>query len=161
MMPIAIGVSGMMNIRACELHHCRGCHPHGAQWQSTEKAPMLLKRVSEDDLGPQSDQNLQSCPSSEFWVWFLGWEDLLEEEMATHPSILAWRIPWTEEPGGLQPMGLQRVGHYWETNPEPNGSNLMNNLWWVRRNSHCLHPSPSLQPSVFSPVRTYVIIREP
>ena len=41
----------------------------------------------------------------------LGWEDPLEEGMATHPSILAWEIPWTEEPGGLQSMGLQRVGH--------------------------------------------------
>ena len=41
----------------------------------------------------------------------LGQEDLLEEEIATHSSILAWRIPWTEEPGGLQSMGLQRVGH--------------------------------------------------
>ena len=41
----------------------------------------------------------------------LGWEDLLEEGMATHSSILAWRIPWTEEPGGLQFIGLQRVGH--------------------------------------------------
>ena len=39
----------------------------------------------------------------------LGWEDTLEEGMATHSSILAWRIPWTEEPGGLQSMGLQRV----------------------------------------------------
>ena len=43
-------------------------------------------------------------------VQSLGWEDPLKEEMATHPSILAWRIPWTEEPGGLQSMGLQRVG---------------------------------------------------
>ena len=42
-----------------------------------------------------------------------GWEDPLEKGMATHPSILAWRIPWTEEPGGLQSMGLQRVGHDW------------------------------------------------
>ena len=41
----------------------------------------------------------------------LGREDLLEEEMATHSSVLAWEIPWTEEPGGLQSMGLQRVGH--------------------------------------------------
>ena len=41
----------------------------------------------------------------------LGLEDPLEEEMATHSSILAWRIPWTEEPGGLQSMGLQRVRH--------------------------------------------------
>ena len=39
------------------------------------------------------------------------WEDPLEKEMATHSSILAWRISWTEEPGGLQSMGLQRVGH--------------------------------------------------
>ena len=39
----------------------------------------------------------------------LGWEDPLEEEMTTHSSILAWRIPWTEEPGGLQPVGSQRV----------------------------------------------------
>ena len=41
----------------------------------------------------------------------LGWEDPLEEGMATHSSILAWRIPWTEESGRLQPMGSQRVGH--------------------------------------------------
>ena len=42
---------------------------------------------------------------------FLGWEDPLEKEMATRPSILDWEIPWTEDPGGLQSMGLQRVGH--------------------------------------------------
>jgi len=41
----------------------------------------------------------------------LGWEDLLTNEMATHSSILAWEIPWTEEPGGLQSMGSERVGH--------------------------------------------------
>ena len=41
----------------------------------------------------------------------LGSEDSLEKGMATHSSILAWRIPWTEEPGGLQPMGSQKVGH--------------------------------------------------
>ena len=44
-------------------------------------------------------------------VQSLGWEDPLEEGMATHSSILAWRIPWTEEPGGLQSKGSQRVGH--------------------------------------------------
>ena len=44
-------------------------------------------------------------------VQSLGGEDPLEKEMATHSSILAWRIPWTEEPGGLQSMGSQRVGH--------------------------------------------------
>ena len=46
----------------------------------------------------------------------LGWKDPLEKEMATQFSILAWRIPWTEKPGGLQSMGLQRVGHDWATN---------------------------------------------
>ena len=45
------------------------------------------------------------------WVPSLGWEDPLEKEMATHFSILAWKIPWTEDPGGLQSTGLQRVGH--------------------------------------------------
>ena len=47
----------------------------------------------------------------ETWVQSLGWEDPLEKEMATHSSILAWKIPWTEEPGGLQYKGSQRVGH--------------------------------------------------
>ena len=57
-------------------------------------------------------QRLKCLPAmQETWVRSLGWEDPLEKEMATHPSILAWRIPWTEEPGGLQSTGLQRVGH--------------------------------------------------
>ena len=47
----------------------------------------------------------------ETWVQSLGWEDALEKEMATHSSILAWKISWTEEPGGLQSMGSLRVGH--------------------------------------------------
>ena len=45
------------------------------------------------------------------WIRSLGWEDPLEEEMATYSSILAWKIPCTEEPGGLWSTGLQRVGH--------------------------------------------------
>ena len=47
----------------------------------------------------------------ERWVWSLDWEDPLEKEMAPHSSILAWETPWTEEPGGLQSMGSQRVRH--------------------------------------------------
>ena len=47
----------------------------------------------------------------ENWVPSLGWEDPLEKEMATHSTILAWKIPWIEEPGRLQFMGLQRVRH--------------------------------------------------
>ena len=49
----------------------------------------------------------------EMHVQSLGWEYALEKEMATHSSILAWEIPWTEKPGGLQSMGLERAGHYW------------------------------------------------
>ena len=45
------------------------------------------------------------------WVQSPGWEDSLEEGMATHSNILAWRIPWTEKPGGLQSVGFQRVRH--------------------------------------------------
>ena len=57
-------------------------------------------------------QSVKNLPAmQETWARFLGWEDPLEKEMATHSSILAWRIPWTEEPGGLQSTGLQRVGH--------------------------------------------------
>ena len=59
-------------------------------------------------------KNLPAMQESlEMQVWFLDWEDLLEEEMATHSSILAWRIPWTEEPGWLQSMGSHGVGHDW------------------------------------------------
>ena len=57
-------------------------------------------------------QRLKRLPAmQETWVRSLGWEDPLEKEMATHSSILAWRIPWTEELGGLQSMGSQRIGH--------------------------------------------------
>ena len=57
-------------------------------------------------------QTVKSLPTmQETWVQSLGQEDPLEEEMATHSRILAWKIPWTEEPGGLQSMGSQRVGH--------------------------------------------------
>ena len=57
-------------------------------------------------------QSVKSLPAMwETQVQSLGWEDLLEEGMATHSSILAWRIPWTKKPGGLQSMGSQRVEH--------------------------------------------------
>ena len=54
------------------------------------------------------------------WVQSLGREDPLEKEMATHSSVLAWEIPWTEEPGGLQTIGSQRVGHDLATAQQPN-----------------------------------------
>ena len=62
-------------------------------------------------------QTVKNLPAmQETWVWSLGQKDPLKKGMATYSSILAWRIPWTEEPGGLQSMGLQRVGHDQATN---------------------------------------------
>ena len=61
---------------------------------------------------PLVTQTVNNLPAiRETQVQSLGWEDPLEKEMATHSSILAWEIPWTEEPGGLQSLGSQRVGH--------------------------------------------------
>ena len=61
-------------------------------------------------------QTVKNPPAvRETWVWSLDWDNPLEKATATHSSILAWRIPWTEESSGLQSMGLQRVGHDWET----------------------------------------------
>ena len=57
----------------------------------------------------QMVKHLPAMP--ETWVQSLGWEDLLEKEMATHSSILAWKIPWTKKAVRLQSRGLQRVGH--------------------------------------------------
>ena len=57
-------------------------------------------------------QMVKNLPAvKETWVQFLGWEDPLEKEMATHSIILAWRIPWTKEPGSLQSIKSQRVIH--------------------------------------------------
>ena len=61
----------------------------------------------------QLEKNLPAMQETQ--VQFLGWEDLLEKEMATHSSIPAWRIPWTEVPDRLQSMGSQRVGHDFKT----------------------------------------------
>ena len=62
-------------------------------------------------------QLVKNLPAlQETWIQSLGWEDPLEKEMATPSSILAWKISWTEEPGGLQSMGVQRVRNDWVTN---------------------------------------------
>ena len=67
--------------------------------------------------GSQMVKNLLAI--QETWVQSLGQKDPLEKEVATHSSILAWRIPWTEQPGRLQSMGSQRVGRDWATNTQP------------------------------------------
>ena len=88
-------------------------------------------------------RRLKHLPAmKETWVRSLGREDPLEKEMATHSSILAWRIPWSEELGGLQSMGSQRVGHDWGTSlslslsahPTKEKNILKTSLWLSRYN---------------------------
>ena len=74
-------------------------------------AVMKLKDPYSFELYPGGSDVKALPPMWEARVRSLGGEDPLEKEMATHSSILAWRIPWTEEPGGLQSTGSQRVGH--------------------------------------------------
>ena len=70
--------------------------------------------VQPSSLIAQLVKNLSAV--QETWVWSLGLEGTMEKEMATHSSILAWKIPWPDDPGGLQSMRLQRVGHDWAIN---------------------------------------------
>ena len=94
----------------------------------------------------------------ETWIWSLGWKDPLEEAMATHSGILAWRSPWTEEPGRLQSMGSQRVGYDWATKHSTQLRISANAYLWVVNFSsemvlvilalapYSFHPSPHCLP---------------
>ena len=73
----------------------------------------ICGKVCETSLVVQMVKRLPAMQETR--VQSLGWEDPLEKEMAAHSSILAWKIPWTEEPGRLSSMGSQRVGHDWAT----------------------------------------------
>ena len=79
----------------------------GSWWRVLTKSGHLEKGKS--SLVAQMVKRLSTM--QETWVRSLGWENPLEKEMATHSSTIAWKIPWTEEPGRLQSMGSQRVGH--------------------------------------------------
>ena len=87
------------------------------------QCPQAMKQRNQEILiqlnirhGGAAVKNLPAMPEWQvIWVWYLGWEDPLERQMATHFSILAWRIPWTEETGGLQSTGCTRVGDDWVT----------------------------------------------
>ena len=81
-----------------------GCH----LWSCTE-SDTTEATEQQQQLVAQTVKNLPAM--QETWVQSLDWEDPLEKGMATYSGILAWRIPWTEEPGGLQSMASQRVGH--------------------------------------------------
>ena len=83
------------------------------------------------------------------WIQSLGWEDLLEKEREIHSSILAWKIPWMEEPGGLQSKGSQRVRHDWATSLNYGGGNEDNGdlLQKVPCMPHCTQcPQPCSRP---------------
>ena len=80
--------------------------------------PCILVKFMQNSLVGTSlvAQRIKRLPTMrETWVWSMDREDLVKKEMATHFSILAWRIPRMEEPGRLQSTGSQRVGHYWAT----------------------------------------------
>ena len=77
----------------------------------------ILDEIQEHLVQHLVAQMVKTPPAmKETQVWSLGWEDPLEKSMATHSSLLVWRIPWTEEPGGLQSVKLQRVRHDWASN---------------------------------------------
>ena len=106
---------------------------------------ILISRAS---LVTQTVKNLPAM--QETWVWSLGWADPLEKGMATHSSSLAWRIPWTEEPGGLQSMGSQSI----EYNRGTFTHILISSPWWNLLLSDvvlfiyvlmCSHPPPVLE----------------
>ena len=78
---------------------------------TTAHGEVDLKLTKAGTVSPLCDPWKRLRGMQEIWVRSLGREDPLEKEMATHSSTLAWRIPWREEPGGLQSMGSQRVGH--------------------------------------------------
>ena len=80
------------------------------------KRRSLITSLKKKKLSSLIAQMVKKSPAmQETWVWSLGWEDPLEKEMATHYTILAWIIPWTEEPGRLKSRGSQRIRHDWVT----------------------------------------------
>ena len=84
---------------------CSAQHPESAQTQN------LISDILYSSEGFPDGLVVKSLPAmQETWAQSLGWEGTLEEGMATHSSSFGWRIPWTEEPGGLQSIGSQRVG---------------------------------------------------
>ena len=104
----------------------------GNVWNEVQRLwAKLTWDLCRSSLVTQKVKNLSA--KQETWTWFLGWEDPLEKGMVTHSRIPAWRIPWTEEPGGLQSMGLQRIEHDSVTNTS---AGEVEGGWEVRRAFH-------------------------
>jgi len=99
-----------------KVHTCTCFHPPSQSMSFAWCINPFSFQVIMDMYDPVA-QMVKNLPAiQETRVWSLGQEDPLEKEVATHSSTLAWRIPWTEEPGGLWSMGSQRVGHDFVTN---------------------------------------------
>ena len=87
-------------------------HTHTVMWHTELNLTNVKRGLPSGTTGKEPTCQCKRCESQ---VRSLGWEKHLEKAMAGHCSILAWRIPWTEEPRGLQSKGLQRIQHYWAT----------------------------------------------
>ena len=113
------------------------------KFQSQNNTEPAESRAS---LGAQMVKNLPALQKTQ--VWSMGWEAPLEKRTATHSSILAWRIPWTEEPDRLSFMGSQIVGHNWETNCNPERLHQFTSSW---HRASALAPCSTRAPGTVSP----------
>ena len=105
---------------------------YSCSWEITSRRGsnfIVLSCVYEGRGFPGDSAEKNPPDKQKIWVQSLGWEDPLEEGMATHSGILAWRIPWTEEPGGLQSMGSQRVRHDLVTQEQRSNSTTTMGGW--------------------------------
>ena len=88
-------------------------------WLNNGWFSLLLETGNKWKIPLVTQNMLKNLPAMrETQVWFLGWKDPLEKGMAPHSNTLSWRIPWTEEPGGLQPKGSQGVRYNWPMNTQ-------------------------------------------
>ena len=109
--------SALYNFLQCTLGHADKTQKHTENGKMLESHKKFLVYALDSGLG----QTIKTLPAMQVTqVQSLGQEDILEKVMATHSSILSWRISWMEEPGGLQSIGLQRVRHDLMTKPPSN-----------------------------------------
>ena len=131
------------------------CHPiHGVWCASSSMVGLLLLQVwcpySRSPMVRWTKNSASVQETRGTQVWSLGQEDHLEKEMATHSSILAWKIPWAEEPGGLQSVGSQRVRHNWASKYANRWRGTMKNRG-PKWNASC--PWPCLKGFMEAPLR--------
>ena len=107
------GISPGQNTAVGSLSLLQGIFPTQGSNPSLPHCKRILYQLSHKGSPNGKKNHLPTQETQETWFPSLGWEDPLEEGIATHSRILAWRISWTEEPGGLPSIGSQRVRHKW------------------------------------------------